>query len=286
MLETCAPDSINQREFTLGGYSLKGRTLTAIFAAALLVLGDVPLGVAQPSGTPTTITVRVIAKGGKFVSAEVGGVLITIRDAQTQELLASGNVTGTSGDTTGIMEALTTRSRGIPVDDDAAAFTVTLLLDRPRLLEVSAYGPLAQLQSATRVTATQWVVPGKDITGGDGLLLELPGLLVDVLDPPTHHLVQLGGAPRTVRIRANVMMMCGCPIAPGGPWDPVAFEVAARLVRNGESAGELPLAFTGTTSEFAAAWTINEPGVYEATVYAYQPANGNTGLDSVAFIVM
>jgi len=270
----------------VGEEPVKIRLLASLLVALMLAVAHVPVGIAQPSGTPTTITVRVIAKGGKFVSAEVGGVLVTVRDAQTQELLASGNVTGTSGDTQGIMVAPTTRISGIPVDDDAAAFTVTLDLDRPRLLEVSAYGPLAQLQSATRVTATQWVVPGKHITGGDGLLLELPGLLVDVLDPPTHFIVQLDAAPKTVRIRANVMMMCGCPIAPGGPWDPAGFEVAARLIRNGEPVGALPLAFTGTASEFAADWTISQPGVYEATVYAFQPANGNTGVDNVAFIAM
>jgi hypothetical protein len=29
----------------------------------------------------------------------------------------------------------------------------------------------------------------------------------------------------------------------------------------------------------------DEPGVYDATVYAYDPSNGNRGLDRVTFIV-
>jgi hypothetical protein len=30
---------------------------------------------------------------------------------------------------------------------------------------------------------------------------------------------------------------------------------------------------------------VEEAGVYEAIVYAYDPANGNTGVDSVTFSV-
>jgi hypothetical protein len=32
-----------------------------------------------------------------------------------------------------------------------------------------------------------------------------------------------------IDVRANVMMMCGCPIEPGGLWDANAFEVAALI---------------------------------------------------------
>jgi len=40
-------------------------------------------------GTPTKITVRVIARDGKFLGDDIGGALVTIRDAHTGELLAS-----------------------------------------------------------------------------------------------------------------------------------------------------------------------------------------------------
>jgi hypothetical protein len=55
------------------------------------------------------------------------------------------------------------------------------------------------------VSATQWVVPGKHITAGDGWVLELPGLVVDVQAPPTH--TRLEGTPQAVRLQANVTMM-------------------------------------------------------------------------------
>jgi hypothetical protein len=43
---------------------------------------------------PTDITVRVKAKDGKFLGTHVGGALITIKDAQTGELLAKGLTMG------------------------------------------------------------------------------------------------------------------------------------------------------------------------------------------------
>jgi len=47
--------------------------------------------------------------------------------------------------------------------------------------------------------------------------------------------------------------------------------------------GLFALKFEGAPSHFAGDLKIEEPGEYEAVVYAYDPANGNTGLDSVTF---
>jgi hypothetical protein len=148
---------------------------------------------------------------------------------------------------------------------------------------VTAFGPLAQHQSANRVSAVQWVVPGKNLTGGDGWLLEMPGFIVDVIGPPTHQ--KRKGLPQTVEIKANVTLMCGCPVEPGGLWDSDAYEIRARIKRNGEPVGEIPLNYAGETSQFAGTFVAKEPGAYQATVYAYDPANGNTGVDATTFIV-
>src|SRR4051812_6236156 len=96
---------------------------------------------------PTTITVRVIAKGGKFLGDDIGGAQVTIRDAQTGELLASSTTQGGSGNTAEIMRTCRERAEPIPTDK-ASAFTTTIPLDQPRPIEVTAYGPLAGLQSA------------------------------------------------------------------------------------------------------------------------------------------
>ena len=94
--------------------------------------------------------------------------------------------------------------------------------------------------TANTVSSVQWVVPGKDITGGDGWLLEIPGFFVDIREPAMH--TMLNGAPQTIPLKANVRMMCGCPIEPGGLWDANQFEVAAVIKRNGEAAGTPKLA--------------------------------------------
>jgi hypothetical protein len=68
-------------------------------------------------------------------------------------------------------------------------------------------------------------------------------------------------------------------------WDANKIEVAALLKRNGQGVGVLPMQYAGTASHFSGVWRIEEMGVYEATVYAYDATNGNTGIDRVTFRV-
>jgi hypothetical protein len=228
----------------------------------------------------TRIAVRVISKGAKFIGTSMGGVLVTIEDADTGELLARGEVRGSTGDTGRIMRDAHVRPRVLSTEG-SGVFATTLDLERPRRVRVTALGPLAQRQAANEVSATQWVVPGKHLDGGDGLLLEMPGFAVDVLAPPSH--VRLEGGE--VAIEVNVTMMCGCPITPGGLWDADLYEVEAIVYGDGEEVARVPLGYAGSASQFAAGWTPPEPGVYEAVVYAYDPTSGNTGLDRTTFIV-
>ncbi len=231
---------------------------------------------------PTEITVRVKSKDAKFVGTTMGGVLVTIKNVQTGELLAKGSTAGGPGNTAKIMTTPVTR--GVPISDESAAkFSATIDIDEPTQVEVTAYGPLADIQSANRVSATQWVIPGKPISGGDAWVLEMPGFAVKVQAPSMHSM--LTGVTQAIEIKASVMMMCGCPITPGGIWDANKIEVSALLKRNGKRVGVLPLQYAGTPSQFSGTWKIQEPGTYEATVYAYDAANGNTGLDSVSIIV-
>lgn len=235
-------------------------------------------GAAQ--ATETRIDVRVISQGAKFIGTSMGGVRITLHDVDTGELLASGKTTGGTGDTGRIMKQAHRRG-AVLADDSAALFSTTLDLQEPRLIRVTAQGPLAQRQSMNTVTATRWVVPGKQVTAGDGWLLEMPGLAVDVLEPAAHQ--SLSGVPARVTIRANVVMMCGCPLTPEGLWDAGHYEIAARIQRNGEFLREQPLDYAGSASQFAGTLLLDRPGNYEVTVYAYDPANGNTGLDKTTF---
>ena len=231
---------------------------------------------------PTQIIVRVKAKDAKFVGTSMGGVLVTVRDVQTGELLAKGYTAGGTGDTVKIMK--TPLSRGVSISDDSAAkFVATIDIAEPTSIEVTAYGPSAGLQSASKVSATQWVVPGKNITEGDAWLMEIPGFVVDVLAPPTHSV--LSGVAQTVTIKANIMMMCGCPITPGGMWDANKIEVKALLKKNGQQVGVLPMEYAGSPSQFSGTWKISDAGTYEAAVYAYDATTGNTGINKVTFMV-
>lgn len=250
--------------------------LLLVAAAALAVLASSALA------EETRIAVRVLAKDAKFIGTSMGGARVTLRDADTGELLAQGLTQGSTGDTARIMKEPWERGKALSTEG-SAAFLTTLDLDAPRRIRFTAVGPLAQLQATNEVSATQWVVPGRHLDGGDGILLVMPGFVVDVLAPPAH--VRMGGVPHEIEIRANLTMTCGCPTEPGGLWDSEGWELTAWIVRDGERIAEVPLAFLGETSQFGATWTAAEPGVYEILVFAWDPANGNTGLDRTTVIV-
>jgi hypothetical protein len=242
------------------------------------------------SGIPTKITVRVIARDGKFLGDDIGGALVTIRDVHSGELLVSGRTHGGSGPAA-LMTTPQTRNQPIPTqapDNDACRFDATLLLTGPRLLELSAYGPLAAQQSANRVTATTWIYPGKDIAPGDGrredgFLLEIPGLVVQVLGPPAHYFPSKPDPNEVIPILANVTMMCGCPIgATSSPWPYTDFEVVATVLHNGTQR-DFPLQFESDApapSQFRTMqWIPGDYGVFEIAVHAWQKSTGNTGVD-------
>src|SRR6202158_1859478 len=104
-------------------------------------------------GISTQIDVRVIAKDGKYLGDDIGGALVTIHDVQTGELLARGTTSGGSGQQD-LMDLCLTRSEVLPVDE-ASVFSVSLDLSEPRLIRVTAYGPLAAQRSANTVSLTQ-----------------------------------------------------------------------------------------------------------------------------------
>jgi hypothetical protein len=55
--------------------------------------------------------------------------------------------------------------------------------------------------------------------------------------------------------------------------------------RDGKQVGEIDMEYAGKVSRFRGTVAVNEPGIYEVTVYAYDPVNGNTGLDRTSFMV-
>ena len=247
----------------------------------------------------TKVCVRVIARDGKFLGDDVGGASVIIRDAHTGQLLAQGTTSGSSGldGPGGVMCASLRHGEPIPTTD-ASSYTAELKLDRPRRIEITAHGPLGIPESANTVTATQWVYPGKDIVEGDGFLLEVPGLIVQIVSPTKNYRTH-----SALPIQAHVAMMCGCPIdyknsesmmicpeLPAGqqPWLPNEFEVSAVICGANGATTTIPLQFAETADtpgQFTGVWDQPLPGTYEITVYAYQKATGNTGVDVARILI-
>lgn len=167
-------------------------------AVALLCMMAAAAGAVE-----TRVTVNVLSKDAKFIGTSMGGALVTIRNADTGELLASGLTEGSTSNTALLMTDNITR-RTTLVDDRSAKFQATVNIDEPTLVEITARGPMAQRQSAMSASVTQWLLPGKHVIAGNAVLLEIPGFVVDVLSPPAHERM---GSPADVTVRANLTMM-------------------------------------------------------------------------------
>lgn len=255
----------------------------------------------------TQVKVRVQALGGKFLGDDIGGAIVTIRDSQTGQLFASGTTTGDSGNlgtsyspTSSLFTIVTPQKpqptiRWLSPDSDASKtshFSPVIDLTRPTLLEISASGPVGGLQSAHQVTTREWFLPAIPPTEL-GLVIVIPGLLVQVMQPATHSAVTAANSPLT--IEANVGMMCGCPInnTEGNPWQPDDFQVLAEFRRVNPPRPEpvLPpviLGFAGIASRFrglAVIPNVAETAYYELIVVARQFSTGNIGTGIVTLIV-
>jgi hypothetical protein len=129
------------------------------------------------------------------------------------------------------------------------------------------------------------MIPGKHIEG-DGLIIEIPGMVVNALAPQTHESLTISSLDMgMVDVRANVVMMCGCTISEGGLWNSEDLQVRALVYRDGELAKEVPMLITEKVNTFAGRIPVSAPGNYEVVIYAYNSKTGNTGVDKVNFIL-
>jgi hypothetical protein len=242
--------------------------------AALLLL--TPASVLAQS-VPTNVTVRVISHDAKIIGSGVGGARVSIRDASTGELLATGLQEGGTGDTNLIIRE--PRARGVPVfaTEGAGHFTAALLLEEPTVVEVFAQAPMGapeyQRYTATR---TMLLLPGRHVTG-EGVILELNGFTVQIQSPTRLEQTWDG------QITARVTMLCGCPTEPGGLWDADAFDVWAEIVGGEGVVASVPLEFAGETSIFTGRIPMQDlsPGM-ELRVYAAQEERANLGMAVLA----
>lgn len=250
------------------------------FTRALLIL--VFLFLILPAASiaqETSVMIRVQSKDAKFIGSSIGGAKIIVKEAVTGEILAEGTTKGSTGETDLIMKEPRERGKSLS-DEETAGFMAVLDIDKPVFVTIEAIAPIQKRQAAVKSSTQLWIIPGKNITG-DGIVLEVPGFVVDILSPQTHERI---ASANEIDIKANVVMMCGCPVTSGGIWDADKYEVTAIISKEGEKARDLQLTITDKPSTFSGKVTLPK-GNYNITVYAFDPATGNTGLDSTNIII-
>lgn len=227
----------------------------------------------------TSVMIRVQSKDAKFIGSSIGGAKIIVKEELTGEILAEGITHGSTGDTELIMKESHERGKQLS-DDETAGFLAVLDIEKPVFVTIEALAPIQKKQAAVRSSTQLWIIPGKDITG-DGIVLEVPGFVVDILSPQTHERI---ASDIEIDIRVNVVMMCGCPVTSGGIWDADQYEVTALISKEGEKDRSLELNISDKPSTFSGQISLPK-GNYNITVYAFDPATGNTGLDSTNIII-
>ena len=130
----------------------------------------------------TKIVVRVVSKDAKIIGSGVGGALVRIRNLETGEVLAQGKQEGGTGDTDRIMVQPRRRGEMLYGTPDGAFFQAEIFLDKPTRVEIYAEAPLAYPQSIQKGSKTLTLIPGKNVLG-EGVILELNGLIVNILSP-------------------------------------------------------------------------------------------------------
>jgi hypothetical protein len=227
----------------------------------------------------TSVMVRALAKDAKFIGSSIGGAKIVIRNAQTGEILDQGLTSGSTGNTKLIVETPQKRYSRL-TDEKTAGFKAELDIDKPTFIEVEAQAPFNKKQARVVSTTQLWVIPGKDITG-DGVILEVPGFVVDILSPQTHERIK---STEEIDLKANIVMMCGCPVTEEGIWDANQYEVKAIIDSQETKSKEVTLNPTQKPSTFTAQTKL-EKGYHTITIYAFDPLTGNTGVDKTNIVV-
>lgn len=233
---------------------------------------------------PTRLMIRAKAKDAKFIGSSIGGAFVKVTEDISGRILATGYTTGSTGNTDVIMRQPHTRE-GRLTNDNTAGFLAMLDIEEPVFVTVEVWAPVNQRQATVHASTQLWMIPGKHIEG-DGLILEIPGMVVNALYPQTHEFMQLSDLDMgMVDVRANVVMMCGCTISEGGLWDAADIQVRALVYLNDELIKEVPMIITEKVNTFAGRIPVSSAGNYRVVIYAYNDDTGNTGLDKVNFII-
>jgi hypothetical protein len=186
---------------------LKGRSGMSRFVLSFLILfsGIIFCSVQGLSAekVSTKILIRVVSKDAKVVGSGVGGASVRIVNVDSGEILAQGKQEGGTGDTDRIMVQPRRRGDAIYGTPGAAFFQTEIPLDRPTRVEIQVAAPLAYPQSIQKGSKTLVLIPGRHILG-EGVIIELDGLIVNVLEPMPTKVLKKGGK---LNIKVEVKML-------------------------------------------------------------------------------
>ncbi|RYY29500.1 MAG: hypothetical protein EOO04_07350 [Chitinophagaceae bacterium] len=236
------------------------------------------------SATPTTVIVRARAKDAKFIGTGMGGAYVVIRNVLTGEVLTKGITTGNSGNTQLLLQSPIKRHQSL-TDQETAKFEASLDITEPVFVEVAVTAPVTRKNASVKGSVQLWLIPGKHIEG-DGIIIELPGLIVDMLQPTTHEFIPVGSLKNNgYTFKTSVTMLCGCAITKGGIWDADGIEVGAIIRKDGKELMQVKMALTDKANIFQGIIPSPSKGLYQITVYAFERATGNTGVDQTNFVI-
>jgi hypothetical protein len=243
---------------------------------------NIPLNGPQP----TTVLVRVVAHGAMVLGRDVGGARVTITDRTTGQILVTGIQQGEAGDQNQIMRTPHMMEEPIYSTRPSAAFTTTLHLQKPILVEISAEGPLAYPTAMQKTSKTLLLIPGQDLTQ-DGIILHLYGYLVQIEQPKPHEGLIAGD---DVKLRASVRTLSGSLVRPHGDWDSRKIHIYGEVLIGDRVVERLQMFYDEGSRTFEAPFFVppwkDVPDGIVLRVIATDHATGNTGMDQANYPVL
>lgn len=235
---------------------------------------------------PTTVLVRVVAQGAMVLGREVGGARVTITDIATGSILATGLQQGEAGDQNQIMRTPHMMEEPIYSSRPSAAFTTTLQLEKPTVVEISAEGPLAYPTALQRTSQTLVLIPGQHLTN-DGIVLHLYGYLIEIDRPrPGESLI----ATDDVTLRASVRTLSGSVVRPHGDWDSRKIRIYGEVLIGDRVIERLQMFYDEGSRSFDAPFFVQPsqdvPDGITLRVIATDLSTGNSGLNQVTYPVL
>ncbi len=269
-------------------FGLLGLTLPLILLPCVTpsakgqTLPDFPLNGPQS----TIVLVRVVAHGAMVLGREVGGARVTITEVASGQILATGMQQGEAGDQNQIMRTPHLMEEPIYSSRPSAAFTTTLQLQKPTLVEISAEGPLAFPAALRRTSKTLLLTPGQDLTQ-DGIVLHLYGYLVQIERPkPRDALI----AKDDVKLRASVRTLSGSLVRPHGDWDSRKIRIYGEVLIGDRVIERLQMFYDEGSRTFEAPFFVppskEVPDGITLRVIATDLSTGNSGMDQANYPVL